>query len=65
MRELYRTRTIDEGIAVAHEAGGGGGEADTHLVMAGFRAGVADRGAGVDAAGGSNRAGTRQYRFEK
>jgi hypothetical protein len=33
--------------------------------MAGFRAGVADRGAGVDAAGGSNRAGTRQYRFEK
>jgi hypothetical protein len=33
--------------------------------MAGFGAGVADRGAGIDAAGVSDGAGARQYRFEK
>ena len=43
--------TIDKGVTVAHEAGGGSGEANAHLVMAGLGAGVADGSSGVDAAG--------------
>ena len=43
MREFHRAGTIDKGIAVAHESGGGGGEAGAHLVVAGLGAGVADR----------------------
>jgi hypothetical protein len=50
MNELHRARTIDECIAVAHEGGGGDGEFDAHLVVAGFLAGVADGRAGVDSA---------------
>ena len=63
VRELDRAGTIDKGVAVAHEAGGGGGEADAHLVTAGLGAGVADRSSGVDAAGARDGAGARQYRF--
>ena len=42
MREFDRAGAIDKSVAVAHEVGGGGGEADAHLVMAGLGAGVAD-----------------------
>src|SRR5206468_12289385 len=48
---------VDEGVAVAHEAGRRGGEADAHLVTAGLGAGVADRSSGIDAAGTGNGAG--------
>ena len=63
VRELDRTGTIDEGVAVAHETCGGGGKADAHLVVAGFGAGIADGGSGVDAAGTRDRACARQDRF--
>jgi hypothetical protein len=43
----------------------GGGEADAHLVMAGFGAGIADRSSRIDAAGTGDGAGARQYRFKK
>ncbi len=65
MREFDRARAIDKSVALAHEAGGGRGEADAHLVMAGLGAGIADRSSGVDAAGAGNCAGARQYRFKK
>ena len=65
MGEFDRTRAIDEGVAVAHEIGRGGGEADAHLVMAGLGAGVADGGSGIDAAGAGNCARPRQNRFKK
>ena len=65
VREFYRAGTIDKGVAVAHEGGGGGGEAGAHLVAAGLGAGVADRGSGIDAAGPRDGAGARQDRFEK
>src|SRR4051812_42420284 len=65
MRELDRSRAIDEGVALAHEIGGGGGQADAHLVAARLGAGIADRGAGFDAAGLGDGAGARQYGFEK
>jgi hypothetical protein len=65
VRELDRTRTIDEGVAVAHEVRGGGAEPDTHLVAAGLGAGIADGSSGFHAAGLGNGAGARQYRFEK
>src|SRR6266446_1456020 len=63
--EFYRTWAIDEGVAVAHEIGRGGGEADAHLVVAGLGAGVADGGSGIDAAGAGNCARARQYCFKK
>ena len=64
VREFDGTGTIDKGVAVAHEARRGGGEADAHLVAAGLRAGVADGSSGIDAAGARDRAGARQYRFK-
>ncbi len=36
VRKFHRAGTIDEGVAVTHEAGRGGGEADAHAVMARF-----------------------------
>ena len=60
VREFDRAGTIDEGIAVAHEVGGGGGEADAHLVMAGLGAGIADGSSGFDAAGFGDGACARQ-----
>ena len=65
VREFHRTRTIDEGVTVAHEARGGGGEADAHLVVAGLGAGIANGSSGIDAAGAGDRAGARQYCFKK
>ena len=65
VREFDRAGAIDEGVAVAHEVGGGGGKADAHLVVAGLGAGVADRGSGIDAAGLGDGAGARQDGFEK
>ena len=65
VRELDRPRTIDEGVALAHEIRGGGGQPDAHLVTAGLGAGIADGSPGFHAAGFGNGAGTRQYRFEK
>ena len=65
VRELDRAGTIDKGVAVAHEGGGGGGEADAHLVVARFGAGIADGSSGIDAAGILDGARSRQYGFEK
>ena len=63
--EFDRAGAIDEGVAVAHEVGGGDGELDAHLVMARLLGGVADRGAGLDRALALDRAGARQDRFEQ
>ena len=65
VREFDRARTIDKGVAVAHEGGGGGGEAGAHLVAAGLGAGVPDRGSRIDAAGAGDGAGARHDGFEK
>ena len=65
VRELDRTGTIDKGVAVAHEGGGGGGEADAHLVMAGLGAGIADGSSGIDAAGFGDGARARHDGFKK
>ena len=65
MRELDRAGTIDKGVTVAHESGGGGGEAHAHLVVAGLGAGIADGSSGIDAAGILDGARSRQYRFQK
>ncbi len=65
MRELDRAGTIDKGVAVAHETGGGRAQADAHLVVAGLRAGIANRGSHLDAAGTMNCARARQYGFKK
>ena len=65
VREFDRAGTIDEGVAVAHEIGGGGGEADAHLVVARLGAGIADRSSGIDAAGAADGARPRQYGFKK
>ena len=65
VREFDRARTIDKGVAVAHETGRGGGEADAHLVMAGLGAGIADGSSGIDAAGAGDGARARQDRFKK
>jgi len=42
MRELDRTGAVDKSVTVAHEIRRGGGEADAHLVAAGFRRRIAD-----------------------
>ena len=63
MRELDRAGTIDKGVTIAHEGGGGGGEADAHLVAARFGAGIADGSSGIDAAGIFNGPGSGQYGF--
>jgi hypothetical protein len=34
--ELHRAGAIEEGVGVAHERGGGDGQFDAHLVMAGL-----------------------------
>ena len=48
--EFDRTRTVDKGIGFAHEAGGGRGQPDAHLVLACFGTGIADAGSLIDAA---------------
>jgi hypothetical protein len=63
MRELDRAGTIDKGVTIAHEGGGGGGEAHAHLVAARFGAGIADGSSGIDAAGIFNGPGSGQYGF--
>ena len=63
--EFDRARAIDEGVGVAHERRGGGGQLDAHLVMARFLAGVADRVTGLDRALARDRAGARQNRLEQ
>src|ERR1700749_1692001 len=65
MRKLAGAGTIDKSVAVAHEAGGSGGEADAHLVTARFRAGIADRSSKFDTAGATDGAGARHYRFQQ
>src|ERR1700755_2528488 len=65
MGELDRTWAIDERIGLVHEAGGGDRELDTHLVVAGFLAAVADGGASVHGALALDRAGAGEDRFEK
>src|SRR6185437_13092448 len=65
VREFDRAGTIDEGIFVPHETGGGGGETDAHLVVARLGAGVADGSSGIDAAGFGNGASARQDGFKK
>ena len=51
VRELDRTGTIDKSVAVAHESRCGGGQANAHLVVASFGAGIAYGSTGIDAAG--------------
>ena len=63
--EFDRARTIDEGVGVAHEIGGGDRKLDAHLVMTRFLAGVTDRVPGLDRALALNRAGAREDRFEQ
>jgi hypothetical protein len=63
MREFDRAGTIEEGIAVAHEGGGGGGQPGAHLVLARLGAGVTNGSSGIDGAGGADRTGPRQDRF--
>ena len=65
LRELDRAGTIDKGVAVAHESGGGGTQADAHLVVPRLGAGIADRSSGIDAAGFVDGACARQYGFKK
>jgi len=65
MKEFDGAGAIDERVAVVHERGGGDGELDAHLVMAGFLGGIADAGACLHGALPLDRAGARQYRFEK
>ena len=65
VNELDRARAIDEGVAVAHEGGGGDGELDAHLMVAGFLAGVADGGAGVHGALPLHRPGAGEDRLEQ
>jgi hypothetical protein len=57
MNEFDRAGAVDEGVAVAHEFGGGDRSLDAHLVGARFLAGVADRGARVYGALALDRAG--------
>ncbi len=63
--EFDRARAVDEGVAVAHEGGGGDRSLDAHLVMAGFLAGVADRGARFHRALALDRAGAGEDGLEK
>jgi len=65
VRKFHRARTIDKSVAVTHEGGGRGRQRHAHLVMARLGAGIADRCAGIDAAGARNRARSRQDRFQK
>src|SRR5262249_5025872 len=60
-----RSRTIDKGIAFAHEIGRRRAQTDAHLVSAGLRAGVADGVAGLDGALFRDRTGARQDRFKE
>ena len=63
--EFDRARAINEGVAVAHEIGGGEGGLHAHLVMAGLLAGVADGGTCVHRALALDRAGAGQNRFQQ
>ena len=63
--EFDRTRTIDEGVVVAHEGRGGDRKLDAHLVVARFLAGVADRRARIRRALALDRAGAGEYGFEQ
>src|SRR5258708_21725445 len=65
MREFDRAGAVDKGVTIAHEIRRGGGKTDTHLVLAGLWARIADRGSGIDAAGAPDCARARQYRFKK
>ena len=63
--EFDRAGTIDEGVAVAHEIGGGDGNLHAHAVMAGFLAAVADRGPRIHRALAPDHAGAGEDRFEQ
>jgi hypothetical protein len=63
VRELDRAGAVDEGIAVTHETGRGGGKPHAHLVEARLGAGIADGSSGIDAAGIPDGARSRQDRF--
>ena len=65
MDEFDGAGAIDEGVAVAHELGGGDGELDAHLVMARLLGRIADGGAGLHRTLPLDRAGARQDRFEE
>src|SRR5262249_5597852 len=63
VRELDRAGTIDEGVTVAHEVGGGGGGANAYLVMTRLGSGVADGSSRLDRADTRDCARPRQYCF--
>ena len=63
MNEFDRAGAIDKSVTVAHETGGGDRSLDAHLVVAGFLAGVADRGARLGGALPLHRAGAGENRL--
>src|SRR5262245_59750563 len=65
MDELDRAGTIDEGVALAHELGGGDRELAAHDVVTRLLAAVADRGGRLDGALTLDRAGAGEDRFEQ
>jgi hypothetical protein len=65
VHELDRTRTIEEGVGVAHKVGGGSRQLDAHAVMPGFVACVADGVARLHVALARNNAGAREDGFKE
>jgi hypothetical protein len=63
--EFDRTGTIDKGEALTHEARGRDRKLDTHMMVARFLAGVADRGSRIDGALTLDCAGAREDAFKK
>ena len=63
MDEFDGAGAVDEGVAVAHEIGGGDRGLDAHFVAAGFLAGVADGGTRIHHALPLHRAGARENCF--
>lgn len=64
VREFDGAGTIEEGVALTHELGGDGRQAEAHFVLACLGAGVAVRGARIDRAGPRDGAGSCQDRFK-
>ena len=63
VNEFDGTGAIDEGVAVAHEIGGGDRGLDAHFMAAGFLAGVADGGTRIHRALPLHRAGAGENCF--
>jgi hypothetical protein len=64
MDELDRAGTVDERITVFHEGRCGDRVLNAHLMMAGFLAGIPDRGAGLNGSLPLHGARPREDRFK-